>query len=560
MAYRTKYENLPTGYILRRARPKNRCRRIRYGKLPRPAESATLHWGLNKPGLKGIRGAQIVRMLMEHPDFKDTVGVYLDKVDRRHITVTGSVIGKPRTWTSWDLEAILLYRRLEAKSTVKRAIIQLEARPKDRAALGLSGIPSLSTISKFHRWHSNSDEREAAYLELDRRLRDRVIQLPGFDEEARIMGMDGSAHETYYTPPPSKNYEGEFAGVITAPDAGYRGGRKKGKGFQLVSLFTERGTPLAWELRPINEGEKPIGTAVIESYAKHIMPKREKNTVSVCTCDGGFQSPRIHRALLDARVMPNIHKASHATEPKTLDSVKKRGSTWAPFYHPHEKHYSNWLISDLDEMVCKCMKGTTERVIEITPKGKLSVGTKGRCDECGTVTITAGLWRRAQNPKRVAFIAPEDRGERANHPSVGNPLHFYDPVAQVYGCDRFGWNESLHSVLQKRFGMLKKSWVRTAQDARIEFAIVFSSISLLLLKRDENLNGTAQQSAPKNPGQPKLAVKPAVPNSAVFVPSQAGARNVAATPTPNTQKIAVDREHPLGLLNIGFGIHRAPDH
>lgn len=496
MAKDSKYAHLPEGYVLRRARPKGRPRRVNYGKLPRPAEKATLYWGMGKAGLRYLNRADIVRLVMSHDDFKDTVGRYLDETDRRHLTVGGKAVGRCRVWSAWQLEAVLLFRRIAGKSTMKRAIIELKAHPRELETLGLPAVPSLATISRYKKRNSDPVARELAYLELDRLLRDRVTDLPGFDEEARILGMDGSSHETHYTPPPSAKYEGEFARTITAPDAGYRGGRKAGKGWQLVSMMTEHGIVVAWELRPLNEGEKPIGVAVIESFALHVLPKRGKDTLSVCTCDGGFQSPRIHRALLDARIVPNIPNASHSSNPTSVKSVRKKERSWLPFDHPREKHYSNWLISQLGEIMCVCAKGRTERGFQITKKGKLTVSTKGRCDECGDVTITAGVWRKAQNPDRIAFIPPEDRGAKVVAPRIGNPLHFHDPVSQEYGCDRFGWNESLHSVLQKRFGLLKKGWMKSAQEARTEFAVVFSTISVLLLKRDENLTAIAEGTMP----------------------------------------------------------------
>lgn len=465
-------------------RPK-RNRRARFGKLPKPSEKATLKWGLYEEPIRGIRNARLVELLKSDHDFQATVGSYIDRIDGRNRTARGSKLGRRSTWSAEQLETILLYRRLSGKSTIRRALIELRASPGDRAILGLPGdLPSEATISRYVTEHSNQDEREAAYLELDRRLRDRVTDLPGFDEEARILAMDGSSHETHYTPPPSsKKHAEKFKGKVTTVDGGYRGGQKAGKGWQLVSMTTERGTPVAWSLAPLNQGEKPVGTAVIESYSEHVLPKRDKRSLTVCTCDGGFQSPAVHRSMINARIIPNIHKGSHADTTKSKNAVRKRQRNWKPFYHPNQKHYSNWAINGLEEIACHCGEGTTERYFEISRTGKLTIGTKGRCAKCGSISIMVGKWRRAQNPDRVTHMSANDKANYTAAPTIGNPLHFHDPVAHEYGLDRFGWNESFHAVLQKRFNLLRKGWMRSAQEARTEFAVAFSAISILLLER-----------------------------------------------------------------------------
>ncbi|MBN8868736.1 MAG: hypothetical protein J0H66_02535 [Solirubrobacterales bacterium] len=466
-------------------RPEHK-RRARFGKqLPKPAERATLRWGLDETPIQRIRDARLVQLLMADHDFQATVGSYIDNVDRRNQTARGRTLGRKATWTAMQLETILLYRRLSGKSTIKRALIELRADPGERAILGLPDVlPSEPTISRYLTNHSDPDARETAYLELDRRLRDRVTDLPNFDEEARILAMDGSSHETHYAPPPSTQKHAEkFKGKITAVDGGYLGGRKAGKGWQLITMVTERGTPVAWSLTDLNKGEKPVGAAVVESYAEHVLPKRNQQTLTVCSCDGGFQSPRVHRAMIDARIVPNIHKGSHADSTTSKNSNKKKERNWTAFYNPNEPHYSNWAINGLEEITCNCGDGRTERYFEISPTGKLTIGTKGSCKNCGAISIMVGKWRRAQNPKRASYMTAQDQARYTAAPTIGNPLHFHDPVAHEYGLDRFGWNESFHAVLQKRFDLLGKSWMRSAQEARTEFAVAFSAISILLLER-----------------------------------------------------------------------------
>jgi len=506
MARPSTYSHLPKASAMRKISRSKRNRRAKFGKLPKPAERATLLWGLDDPAIKGVRDAQLVELMVTDLDFQQTVGVYLDAVDARNRTSRGTTVGKKTNWSAHQLESILLYQRLSGKSTIKRTLTELRANPAERAILGFDDLPSEATLSRYSTQHSDQDARERAYLELDRRLRDRVTNLPDFKDHARILAMDGSAHQTHYTPPPStKKHAEKFKGKVTAIDGGYMGGQKAGKGWQLITMLTERGIPVAWSLTDLNKGEKPEGTAVVESFAEHVLPKCDPNVLAVCTCDGGFQSPRVHRAMIDARIIPNIHKGSHSDSTKSKNAVRKKEQNWTPFHHPNLKHYSNWAINGLEEIACLCGHGTTERYFEINPKGKLTIGTKGRCKNCGSISIMVGKWRRAQHPKRATFMTKEDQAKYTAAPTIGNPLHFHDPVAHEYGLDRFGWNESFHAVLQKRFNLLGKSWMRSAQQARTEIAVAFSAISILLLERHQRMaNATTDPVSPTS--APKVRV------------------------------------------------------
>jgi hypothetical protein len=71
-------------------------------------------------------------------------------------------------------------------------------------------------------------------------------------------------------------------------------------------------------------------------------------------------------------------------------------------------------------------------------------------------------------------------------------LTFNDPLAKTYGQGRFGWGESFHATLRRRFGLLKdKSWMRDITEVKTEFAIAASAINLLLLERASRQNNPA---------------------------------------------------------------------
>jgi hypothetical protein len=134
------------------------------------------------------------------------------------------------------------------------------------------------------------------------------------------------------------------------------------------------------------------------------------------------------------------------------------------------------------ELRCQC-GNQTKRVFE-TGKS-LSIAIKGCCSTCGNITITSGQWRVAKNYKSYVRC---HRGDTPDY-ALGNSLTFNDPISKVYGEDRFGWNESLHSTLKSRFGLLEDdSSMRDITEVRTEFAITGAAISVLLLERARRAN------------------------------------------------------------------------
>lgn len=482
--------------------------RERFGQLPRPAERAVLKWGRQVAELLGISEAELTMLLIATPEFAEVIGPKLDEIDSRPHAQTGrgTKLGMKARWRAVQLESVLLYRRIAGLEDVKLAWTELKADPKARLMLGLGEqVPSRPTLTRYlQRWTHR--ERAELYRELDRRLRQRVMQLPGMDQECRIMGMDGSQHGTHYTPPiPEIDKKGNNTGVIvnagsvTAPSAGYVGGyhAKSGQGWQMVGLFSEHGTLLAWDISALNESEKPAAERVLKSYEREILPHRGQGTLSVLTADGGFNSHAIRQQAQAMRIVPNIHKASHKQVPglpdEETENAAERNRRWWTFEHPKHKHYSNWKANGHGELRCICGQGKTKRVFEISPKTRrLTIATKGCCASCGNVRITAGKWSKARRPNRYV---PAYRGDQAD-PSVGNSLTFNDPLSRIYGEDRFGFNESVHATINKRFGLLAdKSWMRDISEVEAEFAIAASAISVLLLERQARSVATPEAPA-----------------------------------------------------------------
>jgi hypothetical protein len=78
------------------------------------------------------------------------------------------------------------------------------------------------------------------------------------------------------------------------------------------------------------------------------------------------------------------------------------------------------------------------------------------------------------------------------------------PLALEYGRDRFGFGESVHATINRRFGLLQdKSPMRDIVEVETEFAVAFSVVSVLLLERearrqaDENVTPLPISSAPE---------------------------------------------------------------
>ena len=356
------------------------------------------------------------------------------------------------------------------------------------------------------------------------------MRLPGFDLEARVLGMDGSQHGTRFTAPiPERGKNGKPTGrlingdipagepgAITAPDAGFVGGNhaKSGRGWQFVGLFTEHGTLLGWDISPLHESEREAAARVLEDYRAEVLPARDPEQFSVCTADGGFSSPALRSQLQELRIVPNIHKASHGTQASAERQQRKLDGLWAPFVHPHKPHYGYWFANGHAEIRCACGRGQTERVFQVGKKQRLTIATKGKCQRCGNVTITSGKWRRAKNPTHYVRVKSSDA--KAADPAIGNSLTFHDPISRKYGCGRFGWGESVHATIERRFGLLRQaSRNRSILEVETEFAITGSVISVLLLERQAQRDGVETEvSGSQGTGAGETAAPEDLPEAA----------------------------------------------
>jgi hypothetical protein len=318
---------------------------------------------LKQAELEDITDGQLTNLIIGTPEFDEVIGPMLAQIDERNRTVgKGKNMGRPSRFTSLQLESFLLYRRVAGFADIKETRVQLFFDREAQELLDLTnGLPSLKTMSRYMRERLDLSKRADLYCEVDRRLRQRVLRLPGVDDECRILGMDGSRQGTKFTAPipevvnkkkTGKIVNGDIAegepGAITAPTAGYVGGyhAKSGKGWQLLSLWSHHGTLLGWDISPLHEAETKAAERVLDSYEREVLPFRENKKPSVLTADGAFSANRIREHLQEMFIVPNIHKASHKVVPNMPDeeteNAEERNKNWLPFKHPTQPHYSNW--------------------------------------------------------------------------------------------------------------------------------------------------------------------------------------------------------------------------
>ena len=491
-------------------------RRLKYGSLPVPVASCQVAYAKRRPELKGLTPAEATRLILDSPAFQAVVIPKLAALD----TERGGY-GREPLYSSLELESIFVYQRARGLRSVKEARAYLGGDHQAQQLLGFDRIrrrarpgqarfcdtlPSESTLSR-HRRRFGEQARLEAYRELERRLRDELLTLPEIQEGARILDLDGSAILTHFTPPKltkrrkdGRAREVTNAAQVTAPDAGYvpGNGPKSGSGWQLISMTTEQGMPLAWQVSPLHENEAQVASRVIDAYARDVLPHLDATKVGVLSADSAFARRDLRLKLRANGLVDNIHEVSHARRPTSEEKARKEDRRQIPIHDPLKPSYSNWFANGHRELFCRCRQGRTERITKLEG-GRLTVATVGRCSNCGTIRITAGRWRLTQNPRRFVRCQPGEPGDE----SFGNPLTFHDPLASRYGTGRFGHQEGFHGQLVSRFQLLKgKRWFRRQAQAETDVAVVFSLMHVLALERHRRFSSSGQSSGLAPPGPP----------------------------------------------------------
>jgi hypothetical protein len=492
------------------------ARRLRWGGvLPLPP-SGEVPYAKCRPELKGFSEAQITRWILDSDAWKDVMVPVLDQLE-----VERDRPGKEAPlYTSHSLESVLLYQRVCGLRSYKEARDRLasDRGAEARQLLGLTaprnrlrmrkgrvvnlrdGIPSESTVSR-HRTRFRERRRRQAYEQLFQRLVDEHLEMPELQEEARVLYVDGTRMLTHYTCPIVDPKTGRIVNdeSITCFDGGYvppdAGMEKWGHGYSLIPMVTASGLPLAYRVLPLHASEKNTAVELLGDYEKtvlpHLAPAGER-PLTVLAADGAFHKPELREKARELGILENIHLASHGTKQESLDNVAVRNAERIPF---DDANYKNWYANGHREVFCLCGKRATKR-ITTNSNGRVIARVEGKCPTCGSVTITSGEWRRAQNPTRFTRCNPSDPADRRDW-LLGNPLTFNSPEGHEYGRRRFGHNEGFNGALVTRFGLVKgKRWFRRADQARTDVAMVFSIIHAIALYQREQVRQQAAANAP----------------------------------------------------------------
>jgi hypothetical protein len=278
---------------------------------------------------------------------------------------------------------------------------------------------------------------------------------------------------THYTPPKYRRGTGELTnpGQITAPEAGYRNNKKapdkNGQGWCLVMLVDQNGNCWGHQIIRLHEWEGGAAASVMNRYQTEISPLLQ-NKVRVIVADGAFSGPTFRGAARDAGMVESCHPVSHADRKKSLENARKNDATRMSI-----DGYPNWQANGHREITCRCGRGSLTRRAWLDRTGKACARVEGSCRECGTISVTSGLWRRARNPDRFVRCVPGT--DDAPDYLFGNPLTFNDQIANEYGNDRFGRGEGFHGTLASRFRLIQyKRWFRTQDQVTTDTALVLS--------------------------------------------------------------------------------------
>lgn len=487
--------------------------RARFGKLPKPPERTQVPYALSREELKNLTAGEMVKIVMATAAFTENVGPLLEELDDQRGR-RGKRRGVEPLYSSWELEMVLLYQVTNGLRSAKEARDRLagDRGAHDRQILGLDrvretnprryrnrldGVPSESTLSR-HRKRIGEEERRDAYDRCFKQIRiDHMIEFPEFVEEMRVLALDGTTVETHFTTPRYHKTTKKLlnADQVTCPEGGYgaktAGGGKAGEGFNEVILTSMSGMPVGAETIAIHHGESKCGTRVLEEFGRAVAPHLDQAKMNVLVADGGFQSPELRHAARDASLLEQVHFASHGDKSESKANVRKLNGERRLI-----DGYPNWFANGHREIFCRCGGGKISKDLG-TRKGRPFSRVTGECGKCGHISITSGQWRSVQNMGGVVGqngwmrVLPGEQGKPDL--AFGNPLTFNDPVAEVYGKQRFALNEGLNSNLSDRFRFNRhKRWFRRRAQVETEASVIFTIMHALAMEQRRRAQTAAQ--------------------------------------------------------------------
>lgn len=464
-------------------------------RLPEPG-SGEQPFAKKRKELQKVSAAEVVLWIMATPEWADWMKPILEAVDRERAEARRDGRGGQPAYSAEDIEKALLFGKVMGFRTYKKTHAFLCADRYARQALGFTranhkkavrfedGVPSRATVSR-HLRRIGKERRGDAWDTLWRKLRDRhVIDFPEMQEEIRDSYLDGSAFKTHYTCPIIDPKTGEVINEddVTCPDGGYMGKEagedKSGHGWNMIPPLTRTAVPWALTLPKIHESEKVEATKLAASEMRAVLDLIPDRKIGVLTADGGFNSPELRRELREMGVVENIHNVSHRKESEARAAALRKKRI------PIEGH-PTWFSDGHHQLVCKCGEAKIFRRVPPRKKGGRAVTrVEGRCKNCGSMSITSGLWRLHKNSTEWTRVNPSNPKDVAKADLLfGNPLTFDDPLANEYGNGRFGRNEGMFGTLWKRWRLGEKRWYRSAHDARSEIGMIFTIIHVVAMEQ-----------------------------------------------------------------------------
>ena len=466
--------------------------------------------------------AEMMTLIINSRAWQDEVQPVCEALDRARPSK-----GPKPLYTSEELESALVYQQLCGLRCYREARDRLagDRGTEVRTALGFDrprslrgrrvvalrcGVPSEPTISR-HLSLFDPRERSAMYRRLfEHNVRDH-FEFPEFREEMRVLAVDGTHIVTHFTAPiykkrtAAEKRQAELephktlaelcaikeSGIvngkkqkITCPDGGFLPYDKEtdksgGHGFNLVVFPTATGLPAEFAVTPMQASEKRVAEAILlERFVPNVLPYLDPKKLHLLTADSAFTSPTLRSLLHDLGILENIHMHSHNTGAKTEALIEKESK-----FDILVEGKPKWKANGLREIRCNCGNGIVSSRVGRTHGGRAYARVEGRCKTCGSITITAGQWRLAQNPKKFRLVQPTDAVTDRDW-TFGNPLTYRSPVAAAFGKKRFGHNEGFHGALERRFRLIKgKRWYRTRVEAETDAAIIFSIMHVLAMEQ-----------------------------------------------------------------------------
>jgi hypothetical protein len=336
------------------------------------------------------------------------------------------------------------------------------------------------------------------------RLRERCLVQPVLDERGNQV-WDGELTESEWAAlAAQKSLSYRRFWSVTA-DGGFlppsAGRNRVGHGYTLLSIIDQGALPLAYEITPLNQSEKVTAVSLIDRFGVDVLPQLAAgDNQVVMTGDAGFTGHRIRSRLRGLGILENVHSVSGGKAVRSSNHVARKDKKRIGF-----KGHRNWYTNGHFELSCRCGQAQTFRRFYRKKSGQLVPRVEGKCDNCGSITISSGQWRQsrgqwvddvgASNPHAV----PELR--------LGNPMTFNDPIAVGYGRRRFSVNEGFHSVLSNRFGLVSgRRRIKSQDEVRLQTAMTFCVIHAIA-DAQRRADASVPQAAPQAPpGQaPPLA-------------------------------------------------------